>query len=108
MFNVATFYFSNKNEELGRYYMIKSANKKYADAIRYCKEKNIPLIKKNLFNISERLSRNFQTNNRAEIFAVIRAIETSIEKDKCLLIYIDSIYIINCYRTKNLKRTLIQ
>ena len=44
MYNVATYYFNTGNEELGRYYMIKSANKKYPDAIRYCKEKNIPLI----------------------------------------------------------------
>lgn len=44
MFNVATYYFGRGNEELGRYYMIKSANKKYKDATRYCKEKNIPLI----------------------------------------------------------------
>ena len=61
---------------------------------------------KNPFNISERLPGNLQTNNRAEIFAVIRAIETSIEKDKCLVIYTDSIYVINCHGTKNPKKNL--
>jgi len=37
---------------------------------------------------------------------VIRAIETSIEKDKCLVIYTDSIYVINCHGTKNPKKNL--
>ena len=37
---------------------------------------------------------------------MIRAIETSIEKDKCLVIYTDSIYVINCHGTKNPKKNL--
>ena len=43
MFNVATYYFSNSTKELGRYYMIMAADKKYPEAINYCKNKNIPL-----------------------------------------------------------------
>ncbi|CAG8639727.1 4697_t:CDS:2, partial [Scutellospora calospora] len=61
---------------------------------------------RNPLNLSERLPGYLQTNNRAEIFAVIRAIETCIENDKCLVIYTDSIYVINCQGVKNPKKNL--
>jgi len=41
MFNVATYYFSHGKEELGKYYMIKAANKNYEQAISYCKKNKI-------------------------------------------------------------------
>ena len=41
MFNVATYYFSNGKEELGKYYMIIAAGKKYEQAINYCKKNDI-------------------------------------------------------------------
>ncbi len=41
MFNVSTYYFSQGNEELGKYYMIMAASKKYEQAINYCKAYNI-------------------------------------------------------------------
>ncbi|GBC03227.1 hypothetical protein RclHR1_05020004 [Rhizophagus clarus] len=44
MFNVATYYFANNNEELGKYYMIMAASKKYNEAINYCKANNISYL----------------------------------------------------------------
>ncbi|CAB5204558.1 unnamed protein product [Rhizophagus irregularis] len=41
MFNVATYYYSRHENELGNYYMISAANKGYEQAINYCKKKNI-------------------------------------------------------------------
>ncbi|POG74739.1 kinase-like domain-containing protein [Rhizophagus irregularis DAOM 181602=DAOM 197198] len=41
MFNIATFYYSNNEKELGNYYMISAANKDYLQAINYCKKNNI-------------------------------------------------------------------
>ncbi|CAB4477510.1 unnamed protein product [Rhizophagus irregularis] len=41
MFNVATYYFANNNNEMGKYYMIMAASKKYEEAINYCKVNNI-------------------------------------------------------------------
>ncbi|CAB4477593.1 kinase-like protein [Rhizophagus irregularis] len=41
MFNVATYYYSIHENELGNYYMIIAANKGYEQAINYCKKKNI-------------------------------------------------------------------
>ena len=41
MFNVATYYFSINKLELGNYYMIKAASKKYQQAINYCNIKRI-------------------------------------------------------------------
>ena len=44
MFNIATYYLSQDKEEhkkLGKYYMIEAANKKYEEAIKYCKVNNI-------------------------------------------------------------------
>ncbi|GBC03161.1 hypothetical protein RclHR1_00500009 [Rhizophagus clarus] len=42
MFNIATYYYSLKENELGNYYMISAANKGYEKAIDYCKKKNVP------------------------------------------------------------------
>jgi len=44
MFNVATYYFSNGNDEMGKYYMIMAANKKYEEAINYCKVNDISYL----------------------------------------------------------------
>ncbi|PKK72894.1 kinase-like protein [Rhizophagus irregularis] len=41
MFNIATYYYSRHEYELGNYYMISSANKGFEQAINYCKKKNI-------------------------------------------------------------------
>ncbi|CAI2165932.1 2504_t:CDS:2 [Funneliformis geosporum] len=41
MFNVSTYYFSQGNVELGRYYMMMAASKKYEQAIKYCKDNKI-------------------------------------------------------------------
>ncbi|POG59039.1 kinase-like domain-containing protein [Rhizophagus irregularis DAOM 181602=DAOM 197198] len=41
MFNIATYYYSIHEYELGNYYMISSANKGFEQAINYCKKKNI-------------------------------------------------------------------
>ncbi|CAG8481063.1 10314_t:CDS:1 [Scutellospora calospora] len=57
----------------------------------------------NLRNLLEKLSGTKQTNNRAEIFAVIRAIEIS-KNDQDIIINTDSIYIINSYKVKNPKK----
>jgi hypothetical protein len=44
MFNVATYFFANNNDELGKYYMIMAAGKKYEEAINYCKANNISYL----------------------------------------------------------------
>src|SRR5437868_4441765 len=49
---------------------------------------------KDLRNLSERLPGEEQTNNRAEIYAAIRALETCEDKKKCLEIMTDSKYVI--------------
>ncbi|CAG8646193.1 8553_t:CDS:2 [Scutellospora calospora] len=54
-------------------------------------------------NLSERLPGTNQTNNRAEIFAVIRAIEIS-KNDQNIIINTDSTYVINSYKVKNPKK----
>jgi serine/threonine protein kinase len=41
MFNIATYYYSNEEDEMGNYYMINAANKGYQQAIKYCEKKNI-------------------------------------------------------------------
>ncbi|RGB42093.1 kinase-like domain-containing protein [Rhizophagus diaphanus] len=41
MFNIATYYYSKHENELGNYYMINAANKGYEQAINYCKKRNI-------------------------------------------------------------------
>ncbi|GBC00893.1 hypothetical protein RclHR1_00400007 [Rhizophagus clarus] len=41
MFNIATYYYSKKENELGNYYMISAASKGYEQSINYCKRKNI-------------------------------------------------------------------
>ncbi|CAB4442957.1 unnamed protein product [Rhizophagus irregularis] len=41
MFNIATYYYSKKENELGNYYMTNAANKDYVQAINYCKKENI-------------------------------------------------------------------
>ncbi|CAB4434222.1 unnamed protein product [Rhizophagus irregularis] len=41
MFNIATFYYSKNENELGNYYMISAANRGYEQAINFCKKKNI-------------------------------------------------------------------
>ncbi|CAG8791320.1 11177_t:CDS:1, partial [Gigaspora rosea] len=53
-------------------------------------------------NLSERLPGKKQTNNRAEIFAIIRALET-VNKENDIIIFTDSTYVINCYNVKNHK-----
>ncbi|CAG8783544.1 32112_t:CDS:2 [Racocetra persica] len=53
---------------------------------------------KDLRNLSERLSGEQQTNNRAEIYAVIRAIESCENKKKSLEIFTDSLHVINIIR----------
>ncbi|CAG8466586.1 5465_t:CDS:1 [Scutellospora calospora] len=54
-------------------------------------------------NLSEKLPDTNQTNNRAEIFAIIRAIEIS-KNDQDIIINTDSIYVINSYKVKNPKK----
>ncbi|GBB91817.1 hypothetical protein RclHR1_01920021 [Rhizophagus clarus] len=41
MFNIATYYYSKKEKELGNYYMISAANKEYKQAIDYCRKNKI-------------------------------------------------------------------
>jgi ribonuclease HI len=48
-------------------------------------------------NLSELLPGKIQTNNRAEIYAIIRAIEMCLDKEKMLEIKTDSMYVVNAY-----------
>ncbi|CAG8532479.1 5328_t:CDS:1 [Scutellospora calospora] len=54
-------------------------------------------------NLSERLPGFNQTNNRAELYAVIRALETCEKESKYLEINTDSMYVINCRGSVNPK-----
>jgi ribonuclease HI len=50
-------------------------------------------------NLSERLPGELQSNNRSEIYAVIRALETCQDQEKTLDIVTDSEYVINAHQT---------
>ncbi|CAG8782753.1 27908_t:CDS:1 [Racocetra persica] len=50
---------------------------------------------KDLRNLSERLPGEQQTNNRAKIYAVIRAIKSCENKTKSLEIFTDSLHVVN-------------
>jgi ribonuclease HI len=55
--------------------------------------------KKEYNNLSEKLPGDLHTNNRAELYAVIRALEICEDKEKLLEIRTDSKYVINAYES---------
>ncbi|CAG8830226.1 22560_t:CDS:2, partial [Gigaspora margarita] len=54
-------------------------------------------------NLSERLPGEQQTNNRAELYAAIRALEI-VDNEQDMIVFTDSTYVINCCNVRNPKK----
>ncbi|CAG8610977.1 24938_t:CDS:2 [Gigaspora rosea] len=54
-------------------------------------------------NLSERLSEECQTNNRAELYAAIRVLEI-VDNEQDTVVFTDSTYVINCCNIRNPKK----
>ncbi|CAG8827371.1 7270_t:CDS:1, partial [Gigaspora margarita] len=54
-------------------------------------------------NLSERLPGDYQTNNRAELYAAICALE-KVDNEQDLIVFTDSTYVINCCNVRNPKK----
>ncbi|CAG8837617.1 40674_t:CDS:1 [Gigaspora margarita] len=54
-------------------------------------------------NLSEKLPGEQQTNNRAELYATIRALEI-VDNEQDMIVFTDSTYVINCCNVRNPKK----